>query len=43
MKTRTVTIVYDADKTSVDKLKEGFAKFDYEAKVISDSPLKKKK
>lgn len=43
VKTRTVTIVYDADKTSVDKLKEGFAKFDYEAKVISDSPLKKKK
>lgn len=37
----TVTIVYDAKKTSIDKLKEGFAKFGYEAKVIKDEAVKK--
>lgn len=38
---RTVTITYDAEKTSVEKLKEGFRKFSYEAKVISDVKLEK--
>jgi mercuric ion binding protein len=33
---KTVTIVYDADKTSVENLKKGFSKFNYEAKVIND-------
>lgn len=33
---KTVTIVYDADKTSIEELKKGFAKFNYEAKVIKD-------
>ncbi len=41
LKTRTVTVTYDADKTDIKKLKEGFAKFKYEAKVISDVELKK--
>lgn len=36
---RTVTITYDAEKTSVEKLKDGFRKFSYEAKVISDVKL----
>lgn len=43
IKKRTVTITYDAEKTSVEKLKQGFEKFDYEAKVISDKALEKKK
>ena len=43
VKKRTVTITYDAEKTSVEKLKQGFEKFDYEAKVISDKALEKKK
>lgn len=38
---RTVTIVYDADKTSIEKLKDGFMKFKYEAKVISDTTFEK--
>lgn len=36
VKSRTVTITYDADKTSVEKLKASFAEINYEAKVISD-------
>ena len=41
VKTRTVTVTYDAEKTDIQKLKEGFAKFKYEAKVISDVEVKK--
>lgn len=41
LKTRTVTVTYDAEKTDIQKLKEGFAKFKYEAKVISDVEVKK--
>ena len=40
LKTRTVTITYDSDKTNIQKLKDGFAKFKYEAKVISDVEVK---
>ena len=40
LKTRTVTVTYDAEKTNIQKLKEGFAKFKYEAKVISDVEVK---
>ncbi|MDY3266891.1 MAG: heavy-metal-associated domain-containing protein [Phocaeicola sp.] len=40
VKKRTVTITYDSEKTDVNKLKEGFAKFKYEAKVISDVEVK---
>lgn len=43
VKNKTVTIVYDADKTNVEKLKEGFSKFNYEAKVISDTELNSEK
>lgn len=39
LKKRTVTITYDAEKISVKQLKEGFAKFEYDAKVISDKKL----
>lgn len=42
IKKRTVTITYDAEKTSVEQLKKGFAKFEYEAKVISDRKAEKK-
>lgn len=42
VKKRTVTITYDAEKTSVENLKQGFKKFDYEAKVISDKAVEKK-
>lgn len=40
LKSRTVTVIYDADKTNIQKLKDGFAKFKYEAKVISDVEVK---
>ena len=40
IKNRTVTVTYDAEKTNIQKLKEGFAKFKYEAKVISDVEVK---
>ena len=33
---RTVTITYDADKTSVEELQAGFAKFNYTAELVSD-------
>lgn len=32
---QTVTIEYDADKTSADKLIEAFKKFGYEAKLVT--------
>lgn len=31
---QTVTIKYDADKTSEEKLLKGFEKFDYKARVL---------
>lgn len=33
LKTKTVTVKYDADKTTVDKLVAGFAKINYKATV----------
>ena len=36
LKTKTVTITYDADKTNVEKLKEGFQKFHYEAEFVKE-------
>ena len=41
--TRTVTITYDAEKTTVEKLTAGFAKFGYTAKFVKESKVKKKK
>lgn len=37
LKTRTVTIVYDAAKTNVEKLQAGFKKFKYEAVEVKDA------
>ncbi|MBR6250687.1 MAG: cation transporter [Bacteroidales bacterium] len=41
---QTVTITYDADKTTVQKLIEGFAKFGYTAKEVkkNESETEKK-
>lgn len=36
VKTQTVTITYDAAKTNVEKLKDGFKKFKYEAVLVKD-------
>lgn len=34
---KTVTVTYDADKTSAEELKESFKKFNYEAEIVSDN------
>ncbi len=34
LKTKTVIIEYDADKTTVEKIKEGFRKINYEATEV---------
>lgn len=36
VKTQTVTITYDADKTNVEKLQAGFKKFKYEAVEVKN-------
>ncbi len=33
---QTVTLKYDADKTTVEKLLKGFGKFGYKARVVKD-------
>ena len=33
---QTVTVKYDADKTTVEKLLQGFEKFGYKARVLKD-------
>lgn len=33
---QTVTITYDADKTTVEKILKGFEKFNYSARVVED-------
>lgn len=43
LKTNTVTITYDADKTDVTKLQAGFKKFKYEAVVLEEPAAKNKK
>ena len=43
LKTKTVTITYDADKTNVEKLKEGFQKFHYEAEFVKETKQGDKK
>ena len=43
LKTKTVTIEYDADKTTVEKIIEGFKKIRYEAtEVKQEKPQKEK-
>lgn len=36
LKDKTVTIKYDADKTTIEKIIAGFAKIDYVATVVKD-------
>ncbi len=43
VKTRTVTITYDADKTNVENLQAGFKKFDYEAVFVKETKKADKK
>lgn len=43
LKTKTVTITYDADKTNVEKLKDGFRKFHYEAEFVKETKQEDKK
>ncbi len=37
VKTQTVTITYDAEKTNVKKLQAGFNKFNYEAEFVKET------
>lgn len=37
LSSKTVTVTYDADKTSVEKLKESFKKIKYEAEVVKEN------
>ena len=43
LKTKTVSITYDAEKTNVDKLKAGFKKFNYEAEFVKEAKQEDKK
>ena len=43
LKTRTVSITYDADKTNVEKLKAGFKKFNYEPEFVEETKQAEKK
>ena len=43
LKTKTVSITYDAEKTTVDKLKAGFKKFNYEAEFVKETRQEDKK
>ena len=43
LKTRTVSITYDADKTNVEKLKAGFKKFNDEAEFVEETKQAEKK
>ena len=40
LKDKTVTIEYDADKTTVDNIIKGFKKIKYEAKEVKNAPKK---
>ncbi len=43
LKTKTVTIVYDADKTTVEKLQQAFGKFNYVAEVVGEAGTPEKR
>ena len=43
LKTKTVSITYDAEKTTVDKLKADFKKFNYEAEFVKETKQEDKK
>lgn len=40
LKTKTVTIEYDADKTNIQNIIKGFKKIKYEAKEVKNTPKK---
>ena len=40
LKDKTVTVKYDADKTSIENIVKGFAKINYKATVSRDSKTK---
>ena len=40
LRTKTVTIKYDADKTTIDNIIKGFKKIKYEAKEVKNTPKK---
>lgn len=42
LKEKTVTIVYDAEKTNVEKLKEGFKKIKFDAELVKEAAQKEK-
>ncbi|MBQ8672713.1 MAG: cation transporter [Bacteroides sp.] len=41
--TKTVTITYDAEKTNIEKLQKGFAKFSYTAEFVKETKKEEKK
>lgn len=43
LEAKTVTIQYDPEKTSVEKLQDGFKKIKYETEVVSDKAVEKSK
>ena len=43
VKSQTVTITYDAEKTDVKKLQAGFKRFKYEAVVVEDNKAAEEK
>lgn len=43
VKTKLVTITYDAEKTDVKKLQDGFKKFNYEAEFVKETKQADKK
>ena len=40
LNSKTVTIEYDADKTTIDNIIKGFKKIKYEAKEVKNTPKK---
>lgn len=43
LENKTVTITYDADKTTVENIQEGFKKFNYEAVFVDEQKKEDKK
>ncbi len=40
VKTKTVTITYDAEKTNIETIQKGFRKFKYEAEFVKETKEK---
>lgn len=43
LENKTVTITYDADKTTVENIKAGFKKFNYEVEFVKETKKEDKK